>query len=224
MTALNKKFVRKIVQLFFHGIFRAHCPVTFEGVEHLPKNEAFILCANQSSHLDLFSLVFASNRSINDFVAFTAQDHLSHTWFNQIKKAFLPCLVDFFPIERNAGNQFNWSQLIDDLKHHVNHKKILTLFPDGTRTKTGNMNPFKPGISYFAHQLNVPVIPAYIHGTYHCLPYNKTLPRRGKITIAFGAPRMFNKQQSQKAGHAAAYQHFAESLFQDVVALRQLTE
>lgn len=216
----STKMLRKLTQRSFKLLFKTRCPVSYEGLEHLPKDTPFLLCANQASHLDILSLIYASNRDANDFVAFTAKDHLNNSLMNRLKKIFLPMVVEFFPIDRHAGNSLNWEDTLVSLKPYVDSKKILTIFPEGTRTKTGEMQDFKLGASYLAHQLNLPIVPAYISGTYHCLPHNKTIPKKGPITITFGKPMVFDDDQVEQSPYTA-YQNFTEKLYQDVVRLRQ---
>jgi 1-acyl-sn-glycerol-3-phosphate acyltransferase len=215
------KMLRKLTHRSFKLLFKTRCPVSYEGLEHLPIGGPFLLCANQASHLDIVSLIYASKRDANDFVAFTAKDHLNNSLMNRLKKVFLPMVVEFFPIDRHAGNSLNWEDTLVSLKPYVDSNKILTIFPEGTRTKTGEMQDFKLGASYLAHQLNLPVVPAYISGTYHCLPHNKTIPKKGPITITFGKPLVFDEVQVDQSPYAA-YQNFTEKLYQDVVSLSPL--
>jgi 1-acyl-sn-glycerol-3-phosphate acyltransferase len=70
----------------------------------------------------------------------------------------------------------------------------IILFPEGTRSVTGQMGPFKSGIGLLATQLQIPVIPAAIVGAYEILPKGRRLPRRrGRVRVAFGPPLVFER-------------------------------
>jgi 1-acyl-sn-glycerol-3-phosphate acyltransferase len=67
------------------------------------------------------------------------------------------------------------------------HKSIL-FFPEGTRSATGTLQPFKLGLGMLAVKLNVPIVPTLVQGTYRALPKGKYLPKRYPIRVTFGSP------------------------------------
>ena len=62
----------------------------------------------------------------------------------------------------------------------------LILYPEGTRSQDGEAGAFKSGAAFFAVELGVPVVPAYIEGTYQILPKGHYVPRAGPVTVRFG--------------------------------------
>ena len=64
----------------------------------------------------------------------------------------------------------------------------LLIFPEGTRSVTGKLQPFKPGLGLLAIETGVPVVPTLIEGTFEALPKGRLLPRRSKIKVTFGEP------------------------------------
>jgi 1-acyl-sn-glycerol-3-phosphate acyltransferase len=68
-------------------------------------------------------------------------------------------------------------------------KKVL-IFPEGTRTLTGEIDTFKSGITLLAKRTGCPVIPAYIHGSYDLWPRTKARPHifGQKTACLFGPP------------------------------------
>lgn len=73
-------------------------------------------------------------------------------------------------------------------------KKVL-IFPEGTRTATGEIETFKSGITLLAKRTNCPVIPAYIHGSYEVWPKTRTGPSffGQKTACIFGAPIVYQE-------------------------------
>jgi len=68
----------------------------------------------------------------------------------------------------------------------------LLLYPEGTRSTTGSIAPFKPGLGFLAVNLGVPVVPVYLGETSSILPKGGRLPRKGSLTIRFGKPVTFS--------------------------------
>jgi long-chain acyl-CoA synthetase len=66
--------------------------------------------------------------------------------------------------------------------------KILCVFPEGTRSRDGSIKEFKKGVGIIARELNIPVIPVAIKGTYEMLAPGKRFPRPVKVTVSFGKP------------------------------------
>ena len=66
----------------------------------------------------------------------------------------------------------------------------LLLFPEGTRSKTGEMASFKPGAAALCISRDVPCLPVALVGANEAMPRGKTLPRRGRppVYVMFGDP------------------------------------
>lgn len=75
----------------------------------------------------------------------------------------------------------------------------ILLYPEGTRSTTGQIGSFKAGVGLLAVELDVPVVPVRIEGLERILPKGRTLPRRGRATITFGRPLRFEAGTSYNA-------------------------
>jgi long-chain acyl-CoA synthetase len=64
--------------------------------------------------------------------------------------------------------------------------KILCVFPEGERSMTGRLRPFRKGIGILVKELSVPVLPAHIAGSYEAWPRGQTLPRIHRLSVRFG--------------------------------------
>jgi 1-acyl-sn-glycerol-3-phosphate acyltransferase len=67
-------------------------------------------------------------------------------------------------------------------------KAIFIIFPEGGRTRTGSMMPFKHGLGMLVAETNVPVVPCGLIGTFGALPPNRKVPRLGRINLIIGEP------------------------------------
>jgi long-chain acyl-CoA synthetase len=66
--------------------------------------------------------------------------------------------------------------------------KVMCIFPEGARSIDGTIQEFKKGIGILAEELNIRLVPVYIHGTYESWPRYKSFPRPRRIIVTFGNP------------------------------------
>ncbi len=64
----------------------------------------------------------------------------------------------------------------------------LLIYPEGTRSVTGEIQPFKVGVALLSIERGVPVIPVHIHRTYDLFPKGRRIVRPGTATVRFGPP------------------------------------
>ena len=77
---------------------------------------------------------------------------------------------------------------LERIGRYVDEGWNVIVFPEGTRSMTGQPGDFKSGIGLLATQLGVPILPVAIHGGHRMWPKGARLPRRrGRIVIRFGA-------------------------------------
>lgn len=69
----------------------------------------------------------------------------------------------------------------------------LLLYPEGTRSRTGELGPFKAGVSVLAKFTGRPVIPVHVDGGEKMLPYGQFLPGRAHVRVRYGEPMLFRK-------------------------------
>ncbi|MBT5715170.1 1-acyl-sn-glycerol-3-phosphate acyltransferase, partial [Candidatus Poribacteria bacterium] len=95
----------------------------------------------------------------------------------------------------------------------------LLIFPEGTRSRTGEIAEFKPGLGLLALELDVPVVPTYIHGTYAALPVGRVVPRAAPVHVTFGEPIPVDEYRLRR-DHESRYPLYRELTrnVQDAVA------
>jgi 1-acyl-sn-glycerol-3-phosphate acyltransferase len=80
----------------------------------------------------------------------------------------------------------------------------VILFPEGTRSTTGEMAPFREGIGLLATDLGAAVLPVHLAGAYDVLPKGARLPRRRRrVVVRFGPLVTFPAETSITAATAA---------------------
>src|SRR5207244_4207542 len=79
-----------------------------------------------------------------------------------------------------------------DLRGKLQEEKaIFIIFPEGGRSRTGSMMPFKHGLGMLVAETNVPVVPCALVGTFETLPPERNFPRPVAIKLAIGNPLQF---------------------------------
>ena len=91
------------------------------------------------------------------------------------------------------------------------------LFPEGTRTRTGDMGPFHSGIGMLIAGAPVPVVPCHVAGTFAAWPPQRKWPRRAHIRLRIGMPLSF----AQVANRREGWEHIASRLDAEIRGLAE---
>ena len=103
--------------------------------------------------------------------------------------------MNVIPIDRHAQhNSLRRSLAMCQAFLHQRRGNLI-LYPEGTRSRDGEMQIFKRGTGLFAAGLGVPVVPAHIEGARNILAKGKFMPRPGAVTVCFGEPVVFDSNQ-----------------------------
>jgi 1-acyl-sn-glycerol-3-phosphate acyltransferase len=168
-----------------------HMRVT--GVEHVPATGPVIVAANHRSMWDIPVLVVACPRRI----VFMAKSELYRNpvlrrlWFE----------LGGFPVRRDVADL----HAVDDALAVLERGLALGLYPEGTRSFTGEMLPFLEGAAWLALNTGTPIVPCGISGTSRRTRGDE--PRTGArrpVSVAFGPPILVDREPDPLARRAAA--------------------
>jgi 1-acyl-sn-glycerol-3-phosphate acyltransferase len=84
----------------------------------------------------------------------------------------------------------------------ANAGNVLIIFPEGTRSKTGEIQEFKAGVGALVAGRDVAVLPCYLDGAFRAWPKGKRIPRPRKVRLIIGAPRNYAAMPSDKSSSA----------------------
>ena len=159
------------------------------GLEHFRVDAGPVLiCANHSSHLDAPTLRYVLPARVRNRTAIAAA--ADYFFAGSPLGPVVALATAAFPFGRTEHVR----ESLERVASYVDDGWNIILFPEGTRSTTGQMGPFKSGIGLLATQLAVPVVPAAIVGAYEVLPKGRRLPRRrGRVRVAFGPPLVFER-------------------------------
>ncbi|MEK7469978.1 MAG: lysophospholipid acyltransferase family protein [Planctomycetota bacterium] len=156
------------------------------GRENLPAEGAFVMVANHSSHLDTLALLSALpfSRLHNAFPAAAAD-----TFFTSVPRIALATIaINALPFHRKTRQK----RSLDLCRGLLgNPKNVLILFPEGTRSATGEIGEFKPGIGLLLAGSDIPVVPCRIEGAHAAWPRHACIPRPRKLRLRIGTPRSY---------------------------------
>jgi 1-acyl-sn-glycerol-3-phosphate acyltransferase len=165
------------------------------GRENLPARAPFILVANHASHLDAVILgAILPLRFVGAVFPIAAGD----TFFTKrASSIFATAFMNALPIWRkNCG-----AHSLEDLRERLLQGAcVYILFPEGTRTRTGEMAAFKPGLGRLVAGTNIPIVPCYLNGTFAALPATRMVPRWKKISVRVGKPLSFAETTNDRVG------------------------
>jgi 1-acyl-sn-glycerol-3-phosphate acyltransferase len=173
-------------QVLLFPALRLVTPLTVEGAEHLRGDGPFIFAANHSSHLDAPVILAALPGRLRRRVRVAAAADYFFT--NRVKGLLVSTMLNAFAFERK-GPGCNAS--LEEAQRLLRARQSVLIFPEGTRSPDGEMQPFKRGVGTLALADGIPVIPIRIEGARDAWPKGACWPRPHHIVVRFGKPLCF---------------------------------
>ncbi len=178
---LTLKLQRRLTR--FGKLSRRLWQLETEGLENLPSQGPVIFCANHESHFDGLWIASVLPTAYREQLCILAkQEHFEHGLNRRLAE-----LIGAIGIDRDASATEalakGWAVL--------RQGKSLIVHPEGTRTRDGEMLPFRAGAAVLALTAQVPMIPVCLTGAFEVFPAGRWLPSLWKgnpVRIRFGAP------------------------------------
>jgi 1-acyl-sn-glycerol-3-phosphate acyltransferase len=146
------------------------------GTENIPSEGAVLLVANHQSHLDPPLIGCCSPRRMNYMARASLFTFAPFGWFIGS--------VDAFPIDLQRSRLSGVRETLKRLKRG----EMVLVFPEGSRTFDGQMQPFKPGFVTLAMRSRATILPVAIEGAFGAWPRRNRFPGLGTIHVHFGDP------------------------------------
>lgn len=152
-----------------------------EGVENIPDGP-FILAPNHQSFFDgLFVAVFLKNKLMKQTYFYAKEKHVQNKLVKFVANKHNVIVMDLSDLKTSL------QKMAEVLKRGKN----IIIFPEGTRTLSGELGDFKKTFAILSRELNVPVVPVAINGAYDALPRGTHFPKPWKkINVKFLKPVM----------------------------------
>lgn len=152
--------------------------VTMQGLEHLDSRKSYIVVSNHQSFFDIFSLL--------------GHLPLQFRWIAKAELFRIPLLgwamarTGYIPIERDSPKKAYRSML--QAAEKVREGVSILIFPEGTRSPDGLLQPFKKGVFLLALKSQAPILPVAIRGTRNIMRKNDWRAYPGHVEIRIFPP------------------------------------
>jgi hypothetical protein len=202
-TLVPEFLMRFIVWMLIHSVYR----LRKEGLEHLPEEGPALLVCNHVSYVDALVIAAACRRPIR-FV-------MDHRIFRLPVLSFVFRSARAIPIAPAKEDPAMMERAFAEVARALRAGELVAIFPEGRITDTGEMYPFRPGVTRILDQTPVPVVPLALSGLWGSFFSRKGAAlRRLADFVPFRRIRL-------AAGEAIAPQAAGlEALQQRVLALR----
>jgi len=213
LTPLSRgnRLTGNMAMVFFERLFRVAFKLTVNNIEHLPREGPCILAANHLSFIDPFIVLAAVPRS-----TFTQLYTLGwEPYFRSRFRRWVARVGHVIPV----GPETPLVTVLRTSAALLRSGKSLLIFPEGERSIDGQLQPFKKGIGVLACELNVPVIPVKIEGSFQAWPPDARRPHLHPITLTFGKGQIFTPSMIETWTTKGEDPHvFATKIIRDAVA------
>ena len=167
-----------IANAFRICLFISGVKIQSKGKENIPAEEACLFVGNHNGFFDILT----SYVTIGKVMGFVAKKEMLKIPFLNVWMYYINCL---FLDRTNIRNGLKTIlKGVDYIKSGVS----IFIFPEGTRSKDGKLQPFKEGSMKMAEKADCPIVPVAMTGT--AALFENQFPRikRGTVTIEFGTP------------------------------------
>ena len=172
----RSSFLLRMIVGSVRSISNLFIKIEGRGFENIPEGPCFF-ASNHQSKLDAFLILsYLDDKTLRNTYAYAKKDHVNGAVRRYVARHTNVIVMD----------------LAKDLKESIHKmaevvklgKKIL-IFPEGTRTSTGEMGPFKKTYAILSAELNIPIVPISLSGAFYGEPTDRFRIRRTKIVVAF---------------------------------------
>ena len=175
------------------------------GAENVPAQGGVILAANHASYLDPPLVGSGLKRDINylareSLFRFPLVGAVLRSW-------------NAVPVDRDGGGARGLKNILDRLRAGGG----IILFPEGTRTKDGQLQPARSGVGLTVIKSTAPVVPVRVFGTFEAFGRHHKIPRPRRVGVRYGKPLDFSAlraeaQTCDKARLKEIYQLVADEI------------
>lgn len=207
----------QIVRRFASPPVRATRPIVLAGIEMLKFARRFgwepdvdvslddldapaIFAANHESHADTAAILGTLPPRLRRHTAVAAaMDVFGGGPTARLRSRFLQHIVASgfraFAFDRHGPPMRSLRTAIALVRQNWN----ILLYPEGTRSRTGELGTFKLGVGVLARRTGRPVVPIFVCGGREVLPCGTFMPRRGRIIVRYGPPLRYEEGETARA-------------------------
>jgi 1-acyl-sn-glycerol-3-phosphate acyltransferase len=172
LNRIHYQFWKYLIRNFSVPYFR----IRYTGSKNIPLEGGVLAVSNHQSHLDPPLVGAGCSRRMN----YLARESLFHPpFFGRFIYS-----VGAIPLDREGVGLSGIKESLKRLKRG----EMLLVFPEGTRTRDGEIKPFKPGFTTLAVRSKSAILPIAIEGAYRAWPKQAIFPRPRVVNVHYGPP------------------------------------
>ncbi len=175
---MAKSLLASVQNFFYKRVMK----VRVYGRANIPYNRHTIVVANHNSHLDLGLIKTALGSYADGIKTLGAKDYFFEK--EEWRRYYFENFTNVIPVDRKGTVE----EGLEEARRALQRGETLLIFPEGTRSKTGQLQPFKPGVGVLARDLDVDILPIYTKGSYESMPKGRPLPTKRQLTVWIGPP------------------------------------
>jgi long-chain acyl-CoA synthetase len=193
------RWLRRALQfVLLRPLTRYYARITVAGLESLRDLQPPVIFApNHQSHLDVPVILCALLAKWRNRIApamskefFDAHFHparfsMYRRFINSLQYYLSTLFFNAFPLPQRELGARRTLRYMGEL---LSQGWCVVIFPEGDRTRAGELHPFQPGVAMLASQTRVPVVPVRIEGLERVLHRDAHWPTHGPVKVAFGPP------------------------------------
>ena len=170
--------VYRISSTSMRHLFSILYRTTWHGLGHIPRSGPLIVASNHVSFFDPPLVGCSAPRDFSYLARATLMGNPVSAWL-------LPRL-NVVGVDREGGKD---AKAVRHVLQSLKAEKAMVIFPEGTRSKDGNLQEAKAGIGLLACRSAVPVLPVRVFGAFDVYSRHHKVPRaRGRMQIVYGKP------------------------------------
>ena len=200
-----------VYHLFLLPLTWVMCLVRVIGAERLSNVKGPVLfISNHVTHVDAPLIVSALPWRWRTRLAIAMAGEMLREWRQneKVKYALGAGLFNVFSLPRQSGFRQSFAYAGEAMDRGYS----VLIFPEGTETKDGRLQPFRAGIGLLASELNVPVVPVMLHGLFELKQKRQFFVRPGTVSVTFGDPITFSADMDPSEITKALESHFYQSV------------
>lgn len=164
-------------------VLRLLTPVAVRGAEVLEGEPGpFVVAANHVSHLDTPIILKSLPRRLRGRVVVAAAK--DYFYRGRVRGALVSLSLATFPFDRGEGSR----ESVRQCEALLEKGWSLLIFPEGTRSPSGELGRVRNGVALLSVSTGVPVLPIYVHGLGEVMPKGSRAPLPGGVVVDVGRP------------------------------------
>lgn len=149
------------------------------GRGNIPYHTNAIIVANHCSHLDVGLVKYALGDYGREVISAGARDYF---FKDTLRATYFENFTHVVPFDRHESVR----QSLDRFVRLLKQGRKVVIFPEGTRSVTGRMAAFKPGLGLLVQASRTGILPIYLSGTHKSMPKGTMLPKKERLEARIG--------------------------------------